>query len=171
VLLLVNFASRRRWTKTLLHGREKVKNRRRFRQMCRFQHIMCRQLSQCLFLFRVLTRWLSITWESPLHWLDCCWLSTNLGRENIDKFLNQSWGDPLKVILDISCSGDWLSSSMKSASKGLCFQSMSSSSSRGSSISLFFISSASLIGVGRGFFVDVEYGGVRPRNTAYCRSP
>jgi len=63
VLLFVNFASRRRWTKTLLHGRreaklapfdktllhgsEKVKNRRRFRQMCRFQHIMCRQLSQC----------------------------------------------------------------------------------------------------------------------------
>jgi hypothetical protein len=26
---------------------EKSKNRRRFRLMCRFQHIMCRQLSQC----------------------------------------------------------------------------------------------------------------------------
>ena len=34
----------------------------------------------------------------------------------------------MKVILDISCSGDSLSSSMKSTLKGLCFQSMSSGS-------------------------------------------
>ena len=56
-----------------------------------------------------------------------------------------SCGDPSKVIIDINCSGVSPCSSIESISNGFVFQSMSSSSARGSNKSFFFMSSSSEI--------------------------
>ena len=46
-VLTLKFAIKATLDQNTVAQLRKSKNRRRFRQMCRFQHIMCRQLSQC----------------------------------------------------------------------------------------------------------------------------
>jgi hypothetical protein len=60
--------------------------------------------------------------------------------------LNLAWscGDPSKMIWDINCFGVSSVPSVESTSKGLYFQSMSSSSSIGSKISFYLMSSSSV---------------------------
>ena len=104
-----------------------------------------------LLLFWMLARRCTITRKSPLifiyhdlHWFPRCRFPTDLSGEYINEFrtnvLSLAWSceDPSKVIWDINRSG------VSPISSGICFQSLSSSSSIGSKMSFFFLSSSSV---------------------------
>ena len=92
----------------------------------------------------------------------------NASMNSRTNVLSLAWScvDPSKVIWHINWSGVSSEPSVESTSKGLYFQLMSSSSSIGSKISFFLVSSSSFC-VERWPYAE-ECGDVLPQSTRYC---